>query len=92
MQQLTIFHRENNKHSESIQRKQKERLANNCQILLDALLRGERLSGMDIILKYNMSEYRRRIKTIIDAGYPVKFEMNKSGCKTWYFEKEYLNQ
>lgn len=77
---------QNNKESEEILLLCEKRLTNNCRIILEALQRGERLSGIDIITKYKITEYRRRIKDLIDAGYDIKYEIGKSGCKTWWME------
>jgi hypothetical protein len=75
--------RENNSFSQSIYESQYERLSNNCQILLKALLRGERLTGADVVKKYGMLEYRRRFADIKAAGIPVKDEM-VGNVKQWY--------
>ncbi len=75
--------KENNKFSEAILDEQYERLNHNCKVIYDALKRGERLSGAVVVTKYGMLEYRRRFKSLIDAGIPVKSEM-VGNCKVWY--------
>lgn len=78
---------ENNKESQSTYEDNWERLNNNAKILYRALLRGERLSGRDIVSKYGMMEYRRRIKDLRDAGLPITDEKLKGGSKIWFIEK-----
>lgn len=77
---------QNNRESEEILLMCEKRLSNNCRIILEALMRGERLNGDNIWERYRIREYRRRIKDLIDAGYDVKYEIGKSGCKTWWIE------
>ena len=88
--QLTIFAqihtRENSRANEAILKANEPRLSNNCQKLLDAMLNGSRLSGIDCI-NLGMTEYRRRFKDLIDAGYPVQSEM-VGGSKRWFIKIE----
>ena len=79
-----VHTRENNAFSESVLFDQYERLSNNCRVLYDALKRGERLSGVVIVTRYGMTEYRRRIKDLRDAGVPIKEHKLENGCKEWY--------
>ena len=78
------LHKENNRESQQILCDQLPRLSNNCKTIYEALKRGERLSGADIILKYGMTEYRRRIKDLKDAGVQIKEEKLSNGCKVWF--------
>ena len=81
----TIVHaKENNSHSEKILDSQYERLSNNCKTLYEAFERGEYLSGTDIVKFYGMMEYRRRIKDLKDAGYPIGETILKNGSKIWF--------
>lgn len=75
---------ENNSHSEQILFDQYERLNHNCRIIYDALKRGERLTGRDIVIRFGMLEYRRRIADIRAAGVEIKEEILKDGSKIWY--------
>jgi len=78
--------KENNLFSEAILFDQYERLNHNCKIIYDALKRGERLTGRDIVSKYGMMEYRRRIADIRAAGIEIKEEVMKGGLKQWWIE------
>jgi hypothetical protein len=76
--------KENNSFSEQILFDQYERLNHNCKIIYDALKRGERLTGRDIVSKYGMMEYRRRLKDLRDAGLNIQETTLKGGAKQWY--------
>ena len=76
--------KENCRHSEAILDAQYERLNNNCRIIYTALLRGERLTGMDIMQRYGMCEYRKRISDIRATGIDIKETTLKNGAKIWY--------
>ena len=79
-----VHTKENNAFSEAILFDQYERLSNNCKVIYNALKRGERLSGVVIVTRYGMTEYRRRIKDLRDAGVPIKEHKLENGCKDWY--------
>jgi hypothetical protein len=83
-----VHTKENNSKSEATLHEQYERLNNNCKILYDALKRGEKLTGRIIQRRFDMSEYRRRIKDLKDAGIPIQENKLKGGCKEWFIEKE----
>lgn len=76
--------RENNSHSEAILFDQYERLNHNCKLIYDALKRGERLTGRDIVTRFGMLEYRRRLKDLKEAGVEIKETTLKGGSKQWY--------
>ena len=76
--------RENNSHSETILFDQYERLNHNCKIIYEVLKRGYKLTGRDIVSKYGMMEYRRRIADIRAAGIEVKEEVLSNGAKEWF--------
>ncbi len=75
---------ENNNESQQILQSNYKRLNNNCKILFDALMRGERLTGKTIISKYNMFEYRRRIADLKAAGVQIKEKVLGNGTKEWF--------
>jgi hypothetical protein len=75
---------ENNRHSEQILYDNYDRLNKNCKILCDALYRGERLTGITVVTKYGMIEYRRRFADLKAAGVPVKDATIKGGAKEWF--------
>ena len=77
------LHPENNKHSEEILLEQESRLSENCKKIYKALKRGARLTGIDII-NMGMTEYRRRIKDLREAGVVIQETKLSNGCKQWY--------
>jgi hypothetical protein len=79
-----VHQKENNSHSEQILFDQYERLNHNCKIIYDALKRGERLTGRDIVSRFGMLEYRRRIADLRDAGIEIQETTLKGGAKQWY--------
>lgn len=81
---VIVHTKENNSHSEQILFDEYERLNNNCKIIYEALKRGEKLTGRVIQRRFDMSEYRRRIKDLKDAGIPIKEKILKGGCKEWF--------
>jgi hypothetical protein len=90
LQQLSIdwdnitHQKENNSFSEQILFDQYERLNHNCKIIYDALKRGEKLTGRDIVSRFGMLEYRRRIADLRDAGLEIQETTLKGGAKQWY--------
>jgi hypothetical protein len=82
-----VHHKENNRHSEMILEENYERLNKNCKVLYDALMRGERLTGADVVTRYDMMEYRRRFKDLKDAGVPIQTEKLPGGSKVWFIKK-----
>lgn len=88
-----IHSKENNSESQSILNDQKERLSKNCTIIFEALLRGEKLSGLTITRKYKMLEYRRRIKDIreflksIESKIIIQEKILPTGSKVWWIKK-----
>ena len=83
--QIDFVHtQENNRHSEQILEDNLPRLNRNCKVILDALQRGERLTGAIVISKYGMLEYRRRFADLRGKGIQIKETMLKGGVKEWY--------
>ncbi len=79
-----LHSKENNRHSQQILEDNHLRLSNNCKIIYEALLRGEKLTGQSIVSKYGMLEYRRRIADLKAAGIEIKETILFNGCKQWW--------
>lgn len=86
-----VHTKENNRFSEGILEAQYERLANNCRVLYDALLRNEKLTGLIVIQRYGMIEYRRRFADLRQAGMDIKENTLKGGVKCWYIGEQLTN-
>lgn len=83
-----ILHtRENLASNEVILNGQIKRLSNNCYKIYQALMRGERLTGATIVSKYNILEYRRRLKELKDFGVDINEVVLFNGAKQWWIDK-----
>lgn len=79
-----VHTRENNRHSEGILFNQYDRLSNNCRKVLNALRSGGKWSGRRMMIELNITEYRRRIADLKDAGLEIQEETLKNGTKQWW--------
>ncbi len=61
-----LNHVENNIDSQKHFEENKERFSNQCKIVYEALLRGERLTTTKALLNYGIGDLRRRIKDLKD--------------------------
>ena len=87
-----VHSKENNRYSQGVLENEYTRLNKNCKILYDALKRGEKLTGMLVVQRYNMLEYRRRFKDLKDAGIDIKENTLKGGIKVWYIGEQLTNE
>jgi hypothetical protein len=86
-QQFQIHERENNSDSELILKANKERFSNQCNIVYEALQRGERLTTASALLKYGIGDLRRRVKDLVDYhGIEVKSELIEGRFKEYFIE------
>lgn len=82
-----IHDRENNSDSELILKANKERFSNQCRIVYDALLRGEKLTTASALIKYGIGDLRRRVKDLVDYhGIEVKSELIEGRFKEYFIE------
>jgi len=80
-----LFHIENNAESQQIFEANERKFSNQCQIVYDALLRGERLTTALALIKYNIGDLRRRVKDLKDIfKVPVQSEIQKGGFKEYF--------
>lgn len=77
---------ENNQESNQILQENKKHLAKQCQILLEALMRGEHLTTAEGLVLYGIGDMRRRIKDLRDAGYTIKDSLQKNRFKKYFIE------
>lgn len=61
-----LEHIENNPGSQKHFEANKEHFSNQCRIVYEALLKGERLTTTKALLKYHIGDLRRRIKDLKD--------------------------
>lgn len=63
---------ENNLESQAHYEENEKEFTKQCKIVHDALLRGEKLTTHDALLKYHIGDLRRRVKDLKDIyGIPV---------------------
>jgi hypothetical protein len=63
----------------------KREFSKQCKIVYEALLRGERLTTTEALLKYQIGDLRRRIKDLKDIwNIPVQDEYVKGKFKEYY--------
>lgn len=66
MNQLDLFHIENNSESQAHFEANKDKFNRQCRIVYQALIRGERLTTAKALIKYGVGDLRRRVKDLRD--------------------------
>lgn len=80
-----LEHVENNSESQKHFDENKEHFSNQCRIVYEALLRGERLTTTKALIKYGIGDLRRRIKDLKDIwSVPVQDEYVKGNYKEYF--------
>lgn len=80
-----LQHIENNPGSQEHFNQNKEKFSNQCRIVYEALLNGERLTTTKALLKYKIGDLRRRIKDLKDVwNIPIESEMIEGNYKEYY--------
>lgn len=78
---------ENNIQSQSILNQNKDKLNNQCQIVLDLLMKGERLTVRDAMIHYGIGDLRRRVKDLKDAaGISINSNTLPGGFKEYFIK------
>jgi hypothetical protein len=84
-QQLSIiFSKQNSASNQAILEANKSHLSNQCRIILEAMLKGERLTTASALLKYGIGDLRRRVKDLRDNGIPVEDEFIEGRFKKYF--------
>lgn len=90
MEQLEIdfsqlHHVENKVANQEHFERNKEKFSNQCRIVYEALLRGERLTTTNALIKYHIGDLRRRIKDLKDMwNVPVKDQYVEGKFKEYF--------
>ena len=85
---MPIEHIENNPFSQKLFEGNMENFKGQCKTIMEALLRGERLTTTSALLNYGIGDLRRRIKDLKD-NYQVKCikeRLREKRFKEWYIE------
>lgn len=69
---FTVHLRENNPESQSVLDANRPLFNKQCKTVYEALLRGERLTTGEALIKYKIGDLRARIRDIRDAGVKVE--------------------
>lgn len=104
MEQLTIDfskpleHKENNLESQFQFMENVDHFSNQCKIVFEAMLKGERLTTSKALIKYKIGDLRRRCKDLRDHyNVPIEDEYvkdkdgNTTRYKEYYLPKKYIN-
>jgi hypothetical protein len=80
-----LFHVENKISNQEHFERNKERFSNQCRIVYEALLRGERLTTTKALIDYQIGDLRRRIKDLKDIwNVPISWEYKEGKYKEFY--------
>lgn len=80
-----IIHNENNVTSQNSFDDNRPKFNKQCEIVYNALLRGERLTTTVALLKYKVGDLRRRVKDLKDTfNIPVQSEYVEGGYKEYF--------
>ena len=80
-----LNHVENNIDSQKHFEENKDRFSNQCKIVYEALLRGEKLTTTKALIEYGIGDLRRRIKDLKDQwNVPIESEYVKGKFKEYY--------
>lgn len=80
-----LFHFENKISNQEHFERNKEKFSNQCRIVYEALLRGERLTTTKALIKYQVGDLRRRIKDLKDIwNVPILDEYVEGHYKEFY--------
>lgn len=80
-----LHHTENRIRNQEHFERNKERFSNQCKIVYEALLRGERLTTTQALLKYRIGDLRRRIKDLKDIwNVPIEDEYVEGKFKEYF--------
>lgn len=82
-----VHERENNKESQTILEANRQRLTKQCQMVLDLLKSGIRLTVRDAMINYGIGDLRRRIADLKENGIEIQSKTMEGGFKIWWIEK-----
>ncbi|URM37184.1 helix-turn-helix domain-containing protein [Flavobacterium anhuiense] len=82
-----LSHIENNISNQEHFERNKERFSNQCRIVYEALLRGERLTTAKALIDYKIGDLRRRIKDLRDIwNVPIHSEYKEGKFKEFFLK------
>lgn len=92
MEQLTInFQRQNSSSNQAILEANKERLSKQCVIVLEAMLRGEKLTTSSALNMYGIGDLRARVRDLIKSEIEITKELKEDRFKLYYMTNEQID-
>lgn len=83
--ELNFLHdHENNRESEKILSANYDQLNKQCRLVLDLMMRGERLTVRDAMINHSIGDLRRRVKDLKELGFDIKSEMQENRFKIYF--------
>lgn len=80
-----LHHTENKISNQEHFERNKDKFSNQCKIVYEALLRGERLTTTKALINYGIGDLRRRIKDLKDIwNVPIQDEYVKGKFKEYF--------
>lgn len=80
-----LQHTENKISNQEHFERNKDKFSNQCRIVYEALLRGERLTTTKALLSYSIGDLRRRIKDLKDTwNVPIESQYVEGKFKEYY--------
>ena len=88
----TLQHNENTRDNQLHFEANKEKFSNQCKIVYEALLKGEKLTTAKALLQYGIGDLRRRIKDLKDFwDVPIESKFVDGKYKEYYLGKSVGN-
>ncbi len=88
-----VHDKENNRESLAILNDNKQRFSNHCRIVLDALLRGERLTTGIALTKYSIGDLRARCRDLDKFnGIKIEKQLIEGRYKEYFLSQEEINR
>ena len=84
MQLEITFTPQNSAANQAILDRNKGHLNKQCQVVYDAMLRGEILTTSSALIKYGIGDLRARCRDLIKAGIPVQKRIIEGRYKEYY--------
>lgn len=85
---FSVHPKENNKESEAILNDNKHHFSNQCKLVYDAMMNGERLTTATALLNYGIGDLRRRVKDLKDHNnINVQSEIISGRYKEYFINK-----
>lgn len=88
MSEIKVHEKERGEENQMDLDKIRPRLFYSCQKIYEYLMKGHKLSGYKMTLKFGITETRRRIKDLRDSGVKMSFTKNNRGAKEWYMTED----